>query len=207
MSAEWLVLNAAYLVYTTSALFKEMIWLRLTLLAATFLYIVYGIIAPNTSIFLWNIPVGLLHMYAIWQLFSARRGIDLDDEAEALRTLVFPSLDRVAFNALWHCGDERYAEDEVLIAEGEPVPELFMVLEGQVEVLKGTEKFAVSRFRMIGEMSSLSDSAASATVRATSRVRLRAWDKRKLAALAKTHPDTDVAMLRAMGQEVARKLK
>lgn len=206
MSAEWLVLNAAYLVYTTSAVFKEMIWLRLTLLVATFLFIAYGFIAPITSIVLWNIPVAILHIYALWQLFSARRGIELDDEAEALRTLLFPSLDRVTFNALWHSGEERYTKDETLITKGEPVPELFLILDGEVEILKGVEAFVMSRFRLIGEMSSLSDSVASATVRANEPVRLRAWDKSALTALAKKYPAIDTALLKAMGQEVARKL-
>lgn len=206
MSAEWLVLNAAYLFYATSALFKEMFWLRLTLLIATFFYIAYGVIAPVTSMVVWNVPVGVLHLYALWQLFSARRGIDLDDEAEALRTLLFPELSRASFNALWHCGEERYAQNEVLILKGKPVPELFMVLEGDVEVLKGDVTFTMSRFRMIGEMSSLSGSTASATVQATNRVRLRVWNKESLATLAKTHPETNVALLKAMGQEVARKL-
>ena len=206
VSAEWLVLNAAYAVYTASALFKEMIWLRLTLLAATVLFIAYGFIAPNTSVLLWNLPVAVLHLYALWKLFSARRGVDLDDEAEALRTLLFPSLDRVSFDALWHCGEERVVTDGVLIRRDEPVPDLFLILDGTVEVVNPDIRVEMSHFRFVGEMSSLNDAAATATVFAPGQVRVRAWNKQRLAALSKSHPETNTAMLKAMGQEVARKL-
>ena len=208
ISAAWLVLNGAYLVYAASALFKDMLRLRVALLIATVLYIVYGAIAPNLSILLWNIPVGLVHTYAVWQLLLAHRGVQLDDEAVAVHTLLFPSLDRVAFNALWQCSHSRIAEDgEILISQGEPVDELSLIMDGEVDVLVDDKALVrLGHVRLIGEISSLRGTTATATVTALGTPRLRVWNKDALQACTDRFPDVDVALLKVMAHEVARKI-
>jgi len=206
LTAALIVLNVAYVIYTVSAAFKDVFLLRVLLLAATVLYIVYGVIAPNRSIFLWNLPVAALHIWALWGLFSERRGIDLNEEAESIRVLFFPGLDRAKFNVLWHNGEERIIRNQVLITKGEQVPELFMVLDGEAEVMSGQTWLRLSRFHLLGEMSSLTGTTANATVQAVGELRVRAWDKAELAALTADRPEINVALLKAMGQDAARKV-
>ena len=208
MSAGWLLLNAAYVVYTGSALFKDILALRSTLLGATFLYMAYGLDEPNWSVFFWNIPVAILHIYAIVQLIRSRRGIDLDDEAEAIRVLLFPELDRASFNTLWHCGEERTLTDVTMITQGELVPELYLTMHGEVQVdVDDAPVRRLGHYRFVGEISTFTDGRANATVSAFGTVRLRVWNKADLAACGEKHPEIRVALLRAMGQEVARKLR
>ena len=207
MSLSWVLLNAAYAIYAASAAFKDMLRLRVVLWAATVLFMIYGPIAGVWSVFWWNIPVLALHSWHIWRLLAARRGVDLDDEADAIRTLLFPDLDRVAFNTLWHCGEERRLGDHQLIAKGAEVLELYLILDGDVEVEVTDDRFIrLGKYRMLGEMSSLSGATASANVRTVGMVRLRAWDKSALAAAAAQDSTIERALLKAMGQEVARKL-
>ena len=207
VSAGFFLLNAAYAVYTASAAFKDILYLRITLLVATFLYMVYGIVDPNWSVFFWNIPVAVLHTWGIWQLQRNRRGIDLDDEAEAIRTLIFPDLDRMSFNILWHLGEERsLAGGEVLLVKDEPVEELSLILDGEVNVDAAKGLRVLSQYRIIGEISSLTGGTSSATVTTQGDVRLRAWNKQALTTCSDKHPDIQVALLRAMGHEAARKV-
>ncbi len=207
MTAGWVLLNLAYLIYTTSGLFKDMLRLRIVWMLSTFFFIAHGLTDRLWPAVWWNVPVLLIHVWMISQLLQQRRGIDLNEEAEGIRALIFPELDRVLFNILWHLGQERTVSDEVLITVDEPVEELMLILVGDLDVLvnDGT-RIRMGHFRIIGEISSLRRSKATATVTASGLVRLRAWNKEALAECGKKHPEIQVAMLTAMGQEVARKL-
>lgn len=208
MSAAWLLLNAAYLLYTASAVFKEILYLRSALLGATFLYIFYGAVAPNWSVFFWNLPVAVLHLYAIWQLLKARRVSNLGEEAAAIRALIFPELDPASFNTFWLCGEERTIYDKVVIVKDQEVRELILILDGELNVEVSDQlTMQLSQWRLVGEMSSLSGQTANATVTANGAVRLRAWDKGALDLCTQNHPQIHVALLKAMGHEVVRKLR
>lgn len=204
----WLLLNGAYVVYAISALFNDILPMRIALLAASVLFVGYGIAAPVWSVTLWNIPVAVVHAIAIWRLIEARRAIDLDGESRAIHTLLFPNLSLMEFNSLWHCGDERVAEDgEVLIVQGEPVSHMSLIIEGEVDVNIDDEiTLRLGHIRLIGELSTLRNSDATATVTAIDTVRLRSWPKPALDALAAEHPKIEVALLRVMAGEAARKL-
>ncbi|MEM7093463.1 MAG: cyclic nucleotide-binding domain-containing protein [Actinomycetota bacterium] len=206
-SWSWLSLNLAYLVYAISGLARDMLRLRILLLAATLFFIVYGLIEPIWSVVWWNLPVGFVHAWRIWILLQARRGIDLSAEAEAVRTLIYPDLDRTEFNLLWHQSEEREVTDEVLIVKDQPVEELLMILDGNVEVdVRDDFVVQLGRLRIVGEMSSVTGSNATATVRAVGTVRVRAWKKSRFENLLDEHPSIETAHLRAIGSELTRKL-
>lgn len=203
----WVALNAAYLIYAVSGLFRDMLRLRLTLLVATSLFIVYGIVSGVWSVFWWNLPVGSVHLWRVWLLLKQRRGVSLDAEAEAVRTLLYPDLERVAFNAMWHASQERIVHDEVLITKGRAVEDIFLILEGEVDVdVKPGLVVRLGRLRIVGEMSSLSGANASATVKANGFVRVRAWNKARFTELMEEDSEIERAHLRALGQELTRKL-
>jgi len=202
------ILNGAYVIYTLSAMFSELLKLRVMLLGATVLYIAYGLAAPNWSIFFWNFPVAVLHIYAIWKIFSSRRGINLNEQAEAIRTLIFDDLDRVPFNTMWHLGQNvDIADEQVLIGVGRQVDDLMLILSGEVNVIINREqRVRLGPYRFIGEMSMLKDTPAAATVIAHGPVTVRSWNKAELEAAGAEFPELKVSLLKAMGNEVARKL-
>lgn len=208
VTAGWLLLNCAYLIYAVSGLFKDMLRLRVVWMTATFFFIAHGIVDKLWPAVWWNIPVLIVHAWMISSLLRQRRGVDLDEEAEAIRTLIFPGLDRVSFNAMWHCGEERVeTASTVLILKDRPVDDLMLIIDGEVNV-KVRDDYTVnlSEYRLIGELSMLQNRPATATVTTVAAVRLRTWNKRKLATTIKDHPAIEVALLKAIGQDVARKL-
>ncbi len=203
----WLSLNLAYLVYAVSGLFRDMLRLRLTLLGATALFIIYGVVAEIWSVFWWNLPVATVHAWGIWMLLKQRRAVNLNAEAEAVRTLLYPDLDRVSFNQMWHASDEHTVSNKVLITKGEPVDELFLILDGDVDVaVRDDLVVRLGRLRIVGEMSSVTGGNATATVTANDNVRIRTWNKEKFARLLEDHPEIERAHLRAIGHELTRKL-
>ena len=208
ITAGWLLLNLAYLIYTASGLFKDMLQLRVVWMLSTLFFISHGIVDRLWPAVWWNVPVLLIHAYMIGSLLRSRRGVDLSDEEEAIRTLIFPDLDRVDFNTMWHCGEERTVGDVVLITKDEEVRELILILDGEVDVEVSNElTVRLSQYRLVGEMTSLSGGAATATVRTNGIVRMRAWDKEALNECANRLPQVQVSLLKAMGHEVTRKLR
>lgn len=212
MSGAFVILNIAYLVYAISPIFKEILRLRVTLLAATILYMLFGLAdwtdTDSRAVFFWNIPVLVIHAWQIWVIVADRRNVALDAEAEAVRTLMYPDLDRVSFNKLWQSSYERaLVPGEVFIHEGESVDLLYLVMDGDVEANVSNQKIVhLGRLRFVGEISSFTGTTASATVSATTDVRVRVWSKAAHTALCAENPDIERAHLRALGNDLSRKL-
>lgn len=204
----WVTLNVAYLIYAGSGIFKDVLRLRVALLAATFLYMVYGPIADVWSVFWWNIPVAAIHIVRIAQLVNERRGVNLDRVAYETRDRLYSNLDDVSFAKLWAAGTERRFVDEVLIHDGEEVPELFLVLDGTVEVDTGNGLvYQLGKLDFVGEMSGLAGSRASATVRAVGEAHIKAWNHEELQQLTADDPVVGRAHLLAISETLARKVR
>lgn len=205
------ILNSAYIFYVASAVFKDMLRLRLVLFGATLLYILYGFVAPLWPLVYWNVAFGLVQGYQIFLLAKQRIGIDLNDEAEAVRVLMFADLDRPSFNLLWQAGIQKvYTDGEIIIEHGRAVDELMLILEGEVDVLPPgrdpDDPIQLGRLRLLGEMTAVSGGTARATVRARGLVRTRNWTLGQLDRLGKSNPEIEKNALMVIGNELTRKI-
>jgi len=211
MDWDFWILNSAYVLYVVSAIFKDMLRLRIVLFGATILYIVYGFVAPLWPLVYWNLAFGALQLYQILMLLKQRIGIDLSDEAEAVRVLMFGELDRPLFNLMWQAGSQRvYRAGETIIMYDEVVDELMLILEGEVDVFLPDQNPArplqLGRLRLLGEMSAVSGGTARATVKARSLVRTRNWRQSELNKLGQDHPAIEKNALLVIGNELTRKV-
>lgn len=205
------ILNAAYLVYVASALFKDMLRLRLVLLLSTIGYIAYGFIAELWPLVWWNIPFGLAQGYQIFLLLKRRMGVNLNEEAEAIRVLMFSELERPEFNVFWQSGYQTvYRSGDTIIEHGQVVDDLMLILEGEADVYPPDHKpdnpIRLGRLRLLGEMSAVSGGTARATVTANGIVRTRNWDRAQLDKLGKDNPAIEKHALLVIGNELTRKL-
>lgn len=207
----FLILNGAYLVYLASAVFKEILWLRMALLLATLMYIAYGFIEPLWPLVYWNIAFGSMQIYQIWKLIKQRLGVKLDEEAEAIRVLMFSGLDRPMFNLLWQSGRQAvYRDGETLIEYDTQGEDLMLILEGEVDVRPPdrdpADPIRLGRLRLLGEMSAVSGQRTRATVTAKGLVRTRNWRQSDLEELGEENPAIEKHALLLIGTELARKV-
>ncbi|MDQ1256982.1 MAG: family transcriptional regulator, cyclic receptor protein [Candidatus Hydrogenedentes bacterium] len=108
-------------------------------------------------------------------------------------------------NILDHCTDapiERYEPGAVLIDEGRWSGHLFVLVEGEVEVLRGGTTVATvsDPGAVFGEMSVLLDLPHTATVRARTRVTVRAPDDATL--FLRQHPEIAFHLARLLAQRL-----
>ncbi len=203
MDLSFWLLNLAYAVYVISPVFKTMVKLRLVLLAATSLFIAYGLSSGVMSVTWWNIPFGVMHLSQLWRI-SPRGSRHLGPEAETVRAQLMPTLNSNEFARVWGLGvEDVIPSGTVLTTEGERVEDLVLVLGGSA-VVEG-QSSTIEALDFVGEMSLLLGARATRSVRATTELRVRRWSKIELLELGERHPHIQQAGLIALGQNVAQK--
>ena len=208
MSAEDLTLNAAYAVYVASSLFRSERWIRIALIATSLVFITYGLIAPNTTVIIWNLLFGASHLYAVIRDIMAERRVALTEEQDLVRRSLFPTLTVVDFLYLWSLGRELELDhDEVLIERGDEHSLLLLVLDGDIHIdrVDGSRVYADTH-SFIGEMRLLSGAAANATVVGHRSARLHSWSHSELSALEVLRPLLYAAMITVLGRDLTNKL-
>lgn len=108
-------------------------------------------------------------------------------------------------NILDHCTDapiERYEPGAILIDEGRWSGRLFVLMEGEVEVLRGGTSVAIisGAGAIFGEMSVLLDLPHTATVKARTRVAARAPED--ATAFLRQHPEIAFHLARLLAQRL-----
>lgn len=212
MSLAWVLLNLAYVAYVASPMFKEMFALRIVLLVATAFFIAYGVADGIWSVIWWNIAFGAAHLWQLAGLIRERRAATLTDEEEAIRTLLFPALDRVDFVYFWEHGVEvahsAAKADATLVRAGEPVNALMLLLDGEAEVTTPEgARILLRKLSLVGEMSLISGNLPTADVRCHGPARLRSWSTETLAAIDADRPQVSTALYATIGRDLSAKLR
>ncbi len=101
-----------------------------------------------------------------------------------------------------------YLPNEVIVREGDPGGELFLLIEGRVRVINNYGAAAETPLRTIsavsyfGEMAILDDEPRSATVVAAERARLLSLDGKSIKELILQMPEISFEILRVLTQRV-----
>jgi len=204
----WILLNVAYGVYVVSSGFTRMLHARIVLLAATFLFIAYGLASGVHSVVWWNIPFGVMHAVQIYRLFAARWAVDLDAEEQEIHAKLFPTLNDVDFHELWSAGREELIDGhQKMIVCDERTDRLMLVIDGEVEVTtRAGEVVRLGSLQVVGEMSLVSGEVANATVESCDPIRVRTWSHRGLIELGERNNEIKQAGLLLIGQQLASKV-
>ena len=112
-----------------------------------------------------------------------------------------------SFNALgdsWQNAEERTLETgSELIREGEPGREFFVVVDGEIEVRRGSRRVArLGAGSFVGEIALLSRSPRTATVVATTPLRVLAIEGRDFVELLDSLPELWLKVARALADRV-----
>jgi hypothetical protein len=101
------------------------------------------------------------------------------------------------------CDEAVFESGAVVMEQGEPGDEMFVVVDGLLEVRRGGRRVAtLSAGDHVGEMSLLDDLPRSATVRALDDVTLLVIDRPTFRSLLVTMPEIAVALLAALSQRL-----
>ncbi len=189
-------------------MFTDMLKLRLLLLAATVLFIGYGITSGVNTVTWWNIPFGAMHIYQVRKLLKERATGDLNEELERVRNMLFPTLSAADFGQLWSLGYESTIQPNgQIIACGEELTEVMLIVDGAADVhLNDGGKLRLRPYTLLGEMSLVRGGPASASVTAAGPTTIRSWDRTELLKLGDRKPHVKQAALLLIGRQLAQKM-
>lgn len=167
----------------------------------------------------YNIPAGPLWLVIFWlclfmminaarigHLVYERRKVAFSDEEREFYETVFRHFTPVEFMKLLWLGEWREAgENELLAEQGREIDDLNLIYNGEVAIERDGAAAARSRDgTMIGEMSFIKGSAATATVRVTRPARYLTWPKDALRKMLRRNPT--VTMKTVLSMDLMKKL-
>lgn len=200
--------------YSVAALFscsayilRNILWLRILLVIAAITYIIAGIRLGIGSMIGWNTAYLVINLIHIVILLLDKVTINLPVETRRIYQRFFSSLSTREFKKLIMCNGFRIFQEQNIVHEFEVPNQLFIILRGQVDIIKKGQKIAtLSAGDFIGEMSFLSKEPASANAYAENLVQCAFWTHDDLIRLKHKNIDAYDKFIAIIGCDLVRKL-
>jgi len=201
--------------YSVAALFsclayilRSILWLRIFLVCAAITYIVSGVSLGITSMIGWNSAYLVINLFHIVVLLMDKVTIALPAETRAIYHRYFSTLSTREFKKLIMINGFCTFQDQNIIDESEIPNRLYIVLRGQVDVVKRDRIIAtLASGDFIGEMSFLSKEPASANAYAHNFVQCAYWTHDDLEKLKLKNAGAYEKFIAIIGCDLVRKLK
>lgn len=187
----------------------DILWLRVLQIVASAAFIGYFIALDRSAPIVWNVAFIALNLVHTLRLIHQRRPVALTPEQERIYLRVFRSLTRREFLTLFERGAWREAGGgDILVAQGRPPNDLYLVTEGRVAVVvKDDEVARMGPGNFVGEMSFFTKHPPTADVHALSRVRMIAWPVEPLRRFLDGQPELRAKIERVIGADVIDKVR
>ncbi len=149
----------------------------------------------------------LISILGILRLFWLDRRVHFNAEEQALRENAFPGMPAAMARRLLDQGNWIDAEDgAVLLADGEPVSNLYYLSAGKVRITSGSHVIGMADSGLLGEMNVLAEGPASAQVAVESGARLFVISGAALRRLSERDSDFRILLENGMSRDTGRKL-
>lgn len=208
MDASFVAINIAYFFYVGATIPKRIVPLRIMLIIASVVFIVYGLIADNRSVIVWNLLFGFPQLYQLLREIRAQKSVELTSEEEAVRAARFGAMSSRDFLTFWNIGEERTTEAGLLITQHEQNEQLVLIVSGNATVsIDGQHVADRGPGNLLGEASFVTGEPATATVAMSGGALIRVWPYDKLDALTRAQPDVSASLLSTFARELSLKIK
>lgn len=200
-------LNGYFIFVTLSLLTKEILWLRVFMIFAGISIVIYGIIADNSVVAIWNSGFLLINVVQVIRLLNERKSISLPENLEDIYNLNFNTLRKKEFLNFWNIGQIHKEKNIKLCKEGKLQTEIHLILSGEVSVLKnGIEIAKLTKGSFAGEISFLTGKPANADVISNGEVEFISWSHDKLRNFKLANKDLFIKLQTALGENLSKKL-
>lgn len=199
----------AFLFGVLGFLARDELLLRLLMLGASALYLVYYYhvtAAPLWDSVITTAVLGGVNLVMIAVVVLERTTLSMSADSAALLRH-FPMLSPGQFRRLLHSGRRvSVTEPVVLTRENAPVDRLWYVYEGALRIDKAGGMSRVDNAMFVGELAFLTGAPASASVSVEAGARYLEWDAPALQALIDKSPGLHVALQAQFNSDLVRKV-
>jgi len=164
MSNSDLFVSAAYVLYVVAPAIRDELWLRVALFFNSFGFAIWGLWIGSWPVVVANVLFCFMSLRQMHRAWLERRPADLPGDVLALGEALFPGMHARDLEALWDLGAEYVVGFEELTRLGDANEELFIVMDGSVEV-ELADGLRVTRTAptVVGEVTLLNPDIAGAT--------------------------------------------
>jgi hypothetical protein len=207
-----IIYTLANLLYCAGFAVRDILWLRILMLVGGLCEIPYFLFQdePLVNAVGWTSLFVAINGVNLVLLVKERRPIDLSDELQRLRALVFRSLTPRELQRLSDLAEWKTAKPGTkLVVHGELLDRLLLIYTGRCEVQQDGDTVAQLRDgQFIGEMSYVRRSVANGDVVVSGEqpTRYLEWDRAELDTFLAKYPDLASVLFVVLGTDLADKL-
>lgn len=204
-----LVGNLSYILLIASMAMRDIFWLRFLAILAGLAGAAYASIWMNNPVgTFWELLFTAVNVLQwLWLLYE-RRNQHLSPEQLKIKEEVFPLLSLGDFRKLLGSAEEMvFLLGDELLTEGQEVPYVFLVLEGEAAVVVDDREISRCSGRdFIGEIGFLNQLPASASVRAVSTMKCLVFDAKLMRRMMERSTEFERGFSVALNSNLAAKL-
>ena len=203
--------HLAFGLIALSFLVKDIFWLRLMSISASCFSIFYNYFIPTEPMIIaifWNIVFISVNLYHIFIILYEKRQVKMDDKNEELYSTLFKDMTPVEYLKISRVAQwETLKPGMRLITQGMPVPDLYLIYNGTVNVFVDNKQIAGLRDgEFVGEMSFLTEKVATATCKVKHETQCLVWKQRDFKELLKRNPSLYFTIQSVLSAQVSDKL-
>lgn len=209
LSPDSVIGHASYVLMIIAMLMTRMLYLRLFAIAAGTCGIIYFV--SKTGDFVsagWEIAFVMVNVVQIGIMFWRNRRLEFSADDWLFREQVAPGLDAASVRRLLGTGEWRTADPGHIFTEhGQMASHLIFIADGEVRItVDEVEVGLCYRGNLVGEISILSGTPATATATALTPVRYLALDRNALRKLIARERDVEQAIDTSFRKEFREKI-
>jgi len=194
-----------------SFLVKDIFWLRIISIIASLFSVFYNYIIPLEPMWLainWNFIFIAVNIYHIAIILYEKREVKMDDKNQELYDTLFSEMTPVEYLKISRAAKwEMVKAGQRIITQGMPVPDLYLIYNGTVDVVVDKEQIAeLKDGEFVGEMSFLTEKVATATCKVKYDAQCLVWKQREFKELLKRNPSLYFTIQSVLSAQVSDKL-
>jgi len=194
-----------------SFLVKDIFWLRILSIAASLFSVFYNYVIPIEPMWLainWNFIFIAVNIYHIAIILYEKREVKMDDKNQELYDTLFSEMTPVEYLKISRAAKwELVKSGQKIITQGMPVPDLYLIYNGTVDVVVDKEQIAeLKDGEFVGEMSFLTEKVATATCKVKYDAQCLVWKQREFKELLKRNPSLYFTIQSVLSAQVSDKL-
>ena len=194
-----------------SFLVKDIFWLRILSILASLFSVFYNYTIPTEPMWLainWNFIFVLVNLYHISIILYEKREIRMDEKNQELYDTLFKEMSPVEYLKISRAAKwESLKPGKRIITQGMPVPDLYLIYNGTVDVLVDNKQIAeLKDGEFVGEMSFLTEKVATATCKVKYEAQCLVWKQREFKELLKRNPSLYFTIQSVLSAQVSDKL-
>ena len=203
--------HLAFGLIALSFLVKDIFWLRLMSITASCFSIFYNYFIPAEPMAIaifWNGIFIAVNLYHIGIILYEKRQVKMDDKNEELYSTLFKDMTPVEYLKISRAAQwETLKPNMRIITQGMPVPDLYLIYNGTVDVLVDNKRITDLRDgEFVGEMSFLTEKVATATCKVKHETQCLVWKQRDFKELLKRNPSLYFTIQSVLSAQVSDKL-